>query len=197
MRQSLPQRRLSAKLVSLDLGATARMTIALFAVTALQTILVRLPRVGFLFEYVDFVLILTVFVGVQPRALRAALVGMAGGLLQDLILGILYGANGFVKMLIGYTLAAASVKFSLDSKVTRLLVLPLASVTNTGLFAFFLYFFLMLPPGATFRDVVRIGMVSLLGNGVAGLLLFPVADRWLGKWVAVRSNDDPIAPRAF
>ncbi len=197
MRQSLPQRRSSAKLASLDLGPAARVTIALFLMTALQTILVRLPRLGFLFEHVDFMLILTVFVGVQPRALRAALVGMTGGLLQDFVLGVLYGANGFVKMLIGYTLAAASVKFSLDSKLTRLLVLPLASVTNAGLFAFFLYFFSLLPPGTTFRDVVRVGMLSLLGNGLAGLALFPLGDRWLGKWISVRSNDEPIAPRAF
>ncbi|MFQ3590349.1 MAG: hypothetical protein SNJ67_08615 [Chloracidobacterium sp.] len=197
MRQSLPQRRLSAKLISLDLGPTARVTIAVFLMAALQTILVRLPRVGFLFEYVDFILILTVFVGVQPRALRAAMVGMAGGLLQDLILGVLYGASGFTKMLIGYTLAVTSVKFSLDSKATRLLVLPLASVTNTGVFTFFLYFFSLLPPGATFRDVVRVGMLSLLGNSLAGLVLFPLADRWLGKWITVRSTDAPIAPRAF
>lgn len=197
MRQSLPQRRLSAKLMPLELGPTARMTVALALMTALQTILVRLPRIGFLFEYVDFILILTVFVGVQPKALRAALVGMTGGLLQDLLWGVLYGAAGFTKTLIGYTLAVVSMKFSLDSRLTRLLVLPLASVVNTGLFAFFLYFFSILPPETTFRDVVRIGMLALLGNSLAGLVLFPLGDRWLGKWIAVRSTDEPIAPRAF
>jgi rod shape-determining protein MreD len=100
-------------------------------------------------------------------------------------------------MLIGYTLAVVSVKFSLDSKITRLLVLPLSSVTNTGLFAFFLYFFSILPPETTFRDIVRIGMFALLGNTVAGVVLFPLGDRWLGKWIAVRSTDEPLAPRAF
>lgn len=141
MRQSLPQRRASTNLIVLELGPTARVTVALLLMVALQTTLVRLPYFGFVFEHVDFILILTVFVGVQPRALRAALVGMTGGLLQDLVWGVLYGASGFTKMLIGYALAVVSVKFSLDSKVTRLLVLPLCSVVNTGLFAFFCTFF--------------------------------------------------------
>jgi len=183
--------------MELELGPTARITLALGLMIALQTILVRLPYLGFVFEYVDLVLILTVFVGIQPRVLRAALVGMTGGLLQDLLWGVLYGASGFTKMLIGYTLAVVSVKFSLDSKITRLLVLPLSSVTNTGLFAFFLYFFSILPPETTFRDIVRIGMFALLGNTVAGVVLFPLGDRWLGKWIAVRSTDEPLAPRAF
>ncbi len=197
MRQSLPQRRASTNFIVLELGPTARVVIALLLMVALQTILVRLPYLGPFFEYVDFILILTVFVGVQPRALRAALVGMTGGLLQDLVWGVLYGASGFTKMLIGYALAVVSVKFSLDSKVTRLLVLPLCSVVNTGLIAFFLYFFSMLPPGTTLRDVVRVGMFALLGNGLAGIALFPLGDRWLGKWIAVRSTDEPLAPRAF
>lgn len=141
MRQSLPQRRASTNLIVLELGPTARVTVALLLMVALQTTLVRLPYFGFVFEHVDFILILTVFVGVQPRALRAALVGMTGGLLQDLVWGVLYGASGFTKMLIGYALAVVSVKFSLDSKVTRLLVLPLCSVVNTGLFAFSVLFF--------------------------------------------------------
>jgi rod shape-determining protein MreD len=197
MRQSLPQRRAGTTFIVLELGPTARVVIALLLMVALQTMLVRLPYLGPFFEYVDFILILTVFVGVQPRALRAALVGMTGGLLQDLVWGVLYGASGFTKMLIGYALAVVSVKFSLDSKATRLLVLPLCSVVNTGLFAFFLYFFSMLPPGTTLRDVVRVGMFALLGNGLAGIALFPLGDRWLGKWIAVRSTDEPLAPRAF
>lgn len=197
MRQSLPQRRVSTSLILPELGTTARVSVALLLMLALQTILVRLPYLGAFFEYVDFLLILTVFVGVQPRALRAALVGMTGGLLQDLLWGVLYGASGFTKMLIGYVLAVVSVKFSLDTKVTRLLILPLCSVINTGLFTFFLYFFSMLPPGTTLRDVVRIGMFALLGNGLTGLILFPLGDRWLGKWITVRSTDEPLAPRAF
>ncbi|MGQ9898195.1 MAG: hypothetical protein ACUVR8_11640 [Acidobacteriota bacterium] len=197
MRQSLPQRRVGSNLTVLELGPTVRVTATLLLMVALQTILVHLPYLGFVFEYVDFVLVLTVFVGVQPRALRAAMVGMTGGLLQDLVWGVLYGASGFTKMLIGYALAVASVKFSLDSKITRLLVLPLCSVSNTGLFAFFLYFFSMLSPGTTLRDVVRIGMFTLLGNSVAGLVLFPLGDRWLGKWIAIRSTDEPLVPRAF
>lgn len=180
----------------LELGPTARITLALGLMIALQTILVRLPYLGFVFEYVDLVLILTVFVGIQPRVLRAALVGMTGGLLQDLLWGVLYGASGFTKMLIGYTLAVVSVKFSLDSKITRLLVLPLSSVTNTGCLLFPILFSI-LPPETTFRDIVRIGMFALLGNTVAGVVLFPLGDRWLGKWIAVRSTDEPLAPRAF
>jgi hypothetical protein len=81
----------------LELGPTARITLALGLMIALQTILVRLPYLGFVFEYVDLVLILTVFVGIQPRLLRAALVGMTGGLLQDLLWGVLYGASGLPK----------------------------------------------------------------------------------------------------
>ncbi len=197
MRQSVPQRRSSAQRLPLELGATARITLALGLIVVLQSVLVRLPHIGFVFEYVDFVLILTVFVGVQPTALRAALVGLTGGLLQDLLWGVLYGASGFTKTLIGYLLAVTSMKFSLDSRITRLLVLSLASVVNTGLFAFFLYFFSSLSSETTFRDVVRIGMLALLGNSLAGLVLFPLGDRWLGKWIAVRSTDEPIAPRAF
>jgi rod shape-determining protein MreD len=189
---------LSSSLSAGPTGSAWRVAGAVLVFTLLQSVLTRLPvRFGAVFNYVDFALILTVFVGVQPNALRALAVGGASGLAQDVAVGSLLGASGFVKTALGYTLSAMSVRFSLDAAPVRLLVLPLASAFNTALYVFFHYFFSMLSPSLTLRDVVKTGMWQMLGNVILGILLFPILDRTLGRVVAVRGSGQTIDPRLF
>lgn len=186
----------SAALAS-DANPTVRVVVAMFFCLLLQTLLVRIPKVGHYFHYVDFMLILTVFVGVQPHAVRASIIGMTGGLAQDFAFGALYGASGFPKTVIGYLLATISMKFSLDSKPVRFLVLPLCSIVNSLLYVYFLYFFGLQARATTFRDIVRVALIQLAANVIASIPLFWLFDRTLGKWLAVRGSGQAIEPRAF
>jgi rod shape-determining protein MreD len=186
----------SAALAS-DSNPTVRVVVAMFFCLLLQTLLVRIPKVGHYFQFVDFMLILTVFVGVQPHAIRASIIGMTGGLAQDFAYGALYGASGFPKTVIGFLLATVSVKFSLDSKPVRFLVLPLCSIVNSLLYVYFLYFFGLQSKATSFRDIVRVALVQLVANVLVAIPLFWLFDRTLGKWLAVRGSGQAIEPRAF
>lgn len=199
MRNAYFRRRPAAASVSLasDANPTVRVIVAMFLCLLLQTVLPLVPKVGPLFRYIDFMVILTVFVGVQPHAVRASLIGMTGGLVQDFAYGVLYGANGFSKTVIGYLLATVSVKFSLDSKPVRFLVLPLCSIVNSLLFVYFHYFFGLQAKATTFRDIVRVALCQLVANVIVAIPLFWLFDRTLGKWLAVRGSGKTIEPRAF
>lgn len=73
--------------------------ILLGGTTALELVLARIAPTSLI---VDLPLILVVYVGWYSTPVKAATVGAAFGLLQDVVLGLTLGINGISKTLIGF-----------------------------------------------------------------------------------------------
>jgi rod shape-determining protein MreD len=136
------------------------------------------------FKYVDLPLIVTVYFGLQRSPLQGMLGGLAAGLGGDAIYGGILGVGGFSKTLIGYIIAMASVRLSLENALVRVLVVALASIFNTILFIG-LYQMLQqsqtpeqaLPHTGSLEDVLRTVGLKTLADVLASIVAFILLDR--------------------
>lgn len=133
------------------------------------------------FERIDLTLVITVYLSLKRKPLQGTLVGSASGLAYDFLTGVrLWGASGFTKTLIGFTLSSINVHFAIDRKLTRLFVLVLASVANVLIFIGLHSVFNDLPkimPVVTAREIVKLTAWQAAGNLIVGFFLFPLLDR--------------------
>jgi rod shape-determining protein MreD len=106
------------------------------AATLVVALLLQLTLAGYIrfFAYIDMPLLVTVYFGLQRAPVLGMAVGLAAGLGGDIISGGVLGVGGFTKTIIGYMVALASVKLSLENRLVRLLVVAVASITNTLIF---------------------------------------------------------------
>ena len=120
-------------------------------------------------------------------------VGLAAGLGDDIIGGGILGVGGFSKTLIGYIIAFASVRLSLDNPLARLGVVAVASVVNTALFVG-LYQMLQqnqisehaIQLAGSWPQLLRTAGWKALADCVAAIVLFFVLDRVFYEQTAVR-----------
>jgi rod shape-determining protein MreD len=107
--------------------------IALVIIFALS-LQMLLPKFFAFFQYVDLPLVVTLYFALQRDPVLGMLVGVVNGMGSDAIRGGILGVGGFSQTLIGYLVAVASVKLSLEHPLARLGVVALASAANTVLF---------------------------------------------------------------
>jgi rod shape-determining protein MreD len=111
----------------------ARTLLSVVAALLLQLVIARYLRVGPA-NYLDLVLIVTVYSGFRRDPMMAMLIGAGSGLVQDSFSGALLGTQSLTKTLIGFFVGSLSVRVALDNLVPRILVLAGASVLNLLLF---------------------------------------------------------------
>lgn len=159
------------------------------ALTILVALLLQylLPNFLGFFKYIDLPLIVTVYFGLQRNLVLGMLIGVAMGIGGDAITGGILGVGGFSKTLIGYLVAMASIKLSLENPLARVAVVALASAANTLLFAA-LYLMLERPlsNASTWGELGKIIGWRALADTATAIIVFIVLDRIFAEQTAAR-----------
>jgi rod shape-determining protein MreD len=163
---------------------TFKIVLTIFVALLLQFLL---PNYLGFFKYIDLPLIVTVYFGLQRDLLLGMLTGVALGIGGDAVVGGVLGVGGFSKTLIGYLVAMASVKLSLENPLARLAVVALASAANTLLYAA-LYQMLEQPlsGASTWGDLGKIIGWKALADTLTAIVLIIMLDRIFAEQTAAR-----------
>lgn len=87
-------------------------------------------------SYIDFPLIVIVYIALQRDAWQALLVGTVAGLIVDAAGGGLMGAGGFSKTLTAYIIYFAATRVNLENPLVRIPVLAAATVLDSAIYVF-------------------------------------------------------------
>jgi rod shape-determining protein MreD len=147
--------------------------------TLAVALLLQLILAGYIrfFGYIDLPLLVTIYFGLQRAPVLGMIVGLAAGLGGDIISGGVLGVGGFTKTIIGYLVAIASVKLSLENRLVRLLVVAAVSIANTLLFVG-LYQVLeqSLPHTDSLQELIKTIGWKTLADTAAALVVFILLD---------------------
>jgi rod shape-determining protein MreD len=108
------------------------------AVVLLVSILLQLSlrEVWQQLSYIDFPLVVVVYIALQRDAWQALVVGTLAGLIIDASSGGLVGAGGFSKTLTAYVIYFAATKVNLENALVRIPVLGAASLLDSTIYVF-------------------------------------------------------------
>ncbi len=87
-------------------------------------------------SYIDFPLIVVVYIALQRHAWHALIVGTIAGLAIDAPSGGLIGAGGFSKTFTAYIIYFAATRINLENALMRIPVLAAASVLDSAIYVF-------------------------------------------------------------
>ena len=146
-----------------------------------------LPSQLLFFQYIDLALLITVYFSLQRAPISGMLVGVVSGIGQDAIGGGILGVQGFAKTLLGYLIAVASIRFSLENPLARLGVVAIAAAGHTVIFAG-LHLMLEdpLPYTAAWGQFGRVLGKVVLADSLASLAVFTLLDRIFPEQHAAR-----------
>src|SRR5215475_10708151 len=117
-------------------------------------------------SYIDFPLVVVVYIALQRDAWQALLVGTLAGLIVDAASGGLVGAGGFSKTLTAYVIYFAATRVNLENPLLRIPVLAAASLLDSAVYVFW-HRVLGYPPVA---PLVQTMSYKLIATTVAGTL---------------------------
>ena len=153
------------------------------AVLALAIILqLSLRAVWPPFSYIDFPLVVVVYVALQRDAWQALIVGTIAGLTIDASSGGLLGAGGFSKTLTAYLVYFATTRINLENALLRIPVLAGAAFIDAGIY-FFWQRSLGNPPSVPFVQTIS---YNLIGTTIVGTLTLYVLDSVFSDRVSQR-----------
>ena len=87
-------------------------------------------------SYIDFPLMVVVYIALQRDAWQALIVGTIAGLAVDATSGGLIGAGGFSKTLTAYVIYVAATRVNLENPLLRIPVLAAASILDSLVYVF-------------------------------------------------------------
>src|SRR6185503_4447670 len=122
--------------------------------------------------YIDFPLIVIVYIALQREAWQALVVATLSGLIVDAQSGALIGAGGFSKTLTAYVIYFAATKINLENPLLRIPVLAAASVMDSLVFVFWHRLFGQAPS----VPIVQTISYKLIATTVVGTLLLYLID---------------------
>src|SRR5215475_12850366 len=156
------------------LGIVGKLAVSLVAVVVIQGVFSFKFKV---FGYFDLPLICSVFYGFTlGNPIASILIGTSLGLMQDSLSGVVLGANGLSKTLIGFFAAKAVSKFAVDQTITRILALFLFSVGD-GILVTILSLMVGPTTNATYSSALEGWLLSATFNTLLGLVLFGHHDK--------------------
>jgi rod shape-determining protein MreD len=120
--------------------------------------------------YVDFPLIVVVYIALQRDAWQALIVGTIAGLSVDAAGGGLIGAGGFSKTLTAYLIYLAATRFNLENALLRIPILAAASVLDSAVYVFW-HRSLGYPPSVPFMQTLSYSLIATTVAGTFGLYL--------------------------
>lgn len=122
--------------------------------------------------YIDFPLIVVVYIALQREAWQALVVGTLAGLIVDARGGGLIGAGGFSKTLTAYIIFFAATKVNLENPLLRIPVLAAATVLDSAIYVFW-HRMLGYPPGVPLVQTIS---YKLIATTVVGTLVLYMLD---------------------
>lgn len=122
--------------------------------------------------YIDFPLIVVVYVALQREAWQALVVATLAGLIVDAQSGGLIGAGGFSKTLTAYVIYFAATKVNLENPLLRIPVLAAATVLDSAVYVFW-HRVLGYPPSAPWMQTIS---YKLIATTVVGTVLLYFID---------------------
>src|SRR6478672_3640570 len=123
-------------------------------------------------SYVDFPLVVVVYIALQRDAWQALVVGTLAGLIVDAASGGLVGAGGFSKTLTAYIIYFAATRVNLENPLLRIPVLAAATVLDSAIYVFW-HRVLGYPPGV---PLVQTMSYKLIATTVVGTLVLYMLD---------------------
>lgn len=122
--------------------------------------------------YIDFPLVVVVYVALQREAWQALVVATLAGLIVDAQSGGLIGAGGFSKTLTAYVIYFAATKVNLENPLLRIPVLAAATVLDSAVYVFW-HRMLGSPPTV---PLVQTMSYKLIATTVVGTLVLYLID---------------------
>jgi len=129
-------------------------------------------------SYVDFPLVVVVYIALQRDAWQALLVGTLAGLIIDTASGGLVGAGGFSKTLTAYIIYFAATRVNLENPLLRIPVLAAGSLLDSAIYVFW-HRVLSYPPVAPLMQTISYKLIATTVVGTVALYLLDalVAER--------------------
>ena len=123
-------------------------------------------------SYIDFPLIVVVYIALQRDAWQALLVGTLAGIIVDASSGGLIGAGGFSKTLTAYVIYFAATRVNLENPLLRIPVLGAATVLDSAIYVFW-HRLLGSPPLMPWMQTMS---YRLIATTIAGTLVLYMLD---------------------
>ena len=129
-------------------------------------------------SYIDFPLVVVVYIALQRDAWQALLVGTVAGLIVDAASGGLVGAGGFSKTLTAYVIYFGATRVNLENPLLRIPVLAAASLLDSAIYVFW-HRVLNYPPVVPWMQTVsyRLIATTIVGTLAMYMLDAVVAER--------------------
>jgi rod shape-determining protein MreD len=147
----------------------------------MQTTLVRLvpESIGQWIGQIDWLLLVTVYVGLLRNPVRAMLTGVGAGIIYDSMTGAnMAGVSGFSYVLAAYVTHSITALIIVDSLLVRFIAVTASSLINTSVrLIFYALLKLSFPALAGGQRVAAVFIFSLLAHLIASTLLYIILDR--------------------
>ena len=142
------------------------------AVVLLVSILLQLSlrEVWKPLSYIDFPLVVVVYIALQRDAWQALLVGTLAGLIVDAASGGLIGAGGFSKTLTAYVIYFSATRVNLENPLLRIPVLAAASLLDSAIYVFW-HRVLGYPPVAPWMQTVSYRLIATTIVGTVAMYM--------------------------
>ena len=134
------------------------------------------------FSYIDFPLVVVVYIALQREAWQALLVGTIAGLFVDAASGGLIGAGGFSKTLTAFIIYFAATRVNLENPLLRIPVLAAATVLESLIYVFW-HRVLGYPPLAPLMQTLS---YKLIATTVVGTVVLYMLDSLMNERAAQR-----------
>ena len=128
-------------------------------------------------KYIDFPLMVVVYVALQRDAWQALIIATIAGLAVDEATGGLLGAGGFSKTLTAYVMFFAATKVNLENPLIRIPVLAAATILDSAIYVFW-HRSLGYPPSVPFVQTLTF---KLIATTVVGTLVLFVLNSFLSQ----------------
>jgi rod shape-determining protein MreD len=122
--------------------------------------------------YIDFPLVVIVYIALQREAWQALVVASLAGLIVDAQSGGLIGAGGFSKTLTAYIIYFAATKVNLENPLLRIPVLAAATVLDSLVYVFW-HRLMNYPPTVPLVQTIS---YKLIATTIVGTLLLYMID---------------------
>lgn len=132
--------------------------------------------------YIDFPLVVVVYIALQREAWQALVVASLAGLIVDAQSGGLIGASGFSKTLTAYVIYFAATKVNLENPLLRIPVLAAATILDSAVYVFW-HRLLGSPPVVPWMQTMS---YKLIATTVVGTLVLYLIDSILAERNAQR-----------
>ena len=129
-------------------------------------------------RFIDFPLMVVVYIALQRDAWQALLVGTLAGIIVDASSGGLIGAGGFSKTLTAYIIYFAATRVNLENPLVRIPVLAAATVLDSAVYVFW-HRLLGYAPSAPLMQTISYKLIAttIAGTIVLYMLDSVIADR--------------------